>query len=107
VIDILVENLRALPAVPGILPASRDGRPVHLSSVYRWTTVGIRGVVLETIQVGGRRLTSVEALQRFAERLSARTGAGAGNPTGLGGRTVAQRQRAARRAEQALIEKGA
>jgi hypothetical protein len=101
-----MENLRALAEVPGVLPANR-GRPIHISSVYRWTTSGVRGVVLETVQVGGRRLTSLEALQRFAERLSARTGAGSDSPTGPGGRTVAQRQRAAQHADRALIEKGA
>ena len=31
---------------------------------------GVRGVILEALQVGGRRCTSVEALQRFFKALS-------------------------------------
>lgn len=49
----------------------------HLATVYRWSTTGVRGVVLETIQVGGTRCTSKEAVQRFCERL---TGLGASEP---------------------------
>jgi Protein of unknown function (DUF1580) len=51
-------------------PPRRRGRNAHVSSVYRWSTVGCRGVVLESLQVGGTRCTSREALQRFFERLS-------------------------------------
>ena len=42
----------------------------HVATVYRWSTVGYCGVVLETIQVGGTRCTSHEAVQRFCERLT-------------------------------------
>jgi hypothetical protein len=42
----------------------------HTATVYRWSTGGVRGVVLETIQVGGTRCTSKEAVQRFCERLT-------------------------------------
>ena len=71
----------------------------HVSTLYRWATAGCRGVVLESIQVGGTRCTSREALQRFFERLSqpARPGplAEANRQPGpfVGRRTVAQRQR--------------
>ena len=44
----------------------------HTKTVYAWTTRGCRGAVLETIQVGGTRCTSREALQRFFERLTVR-----------------------------------
>jgi hypothetical protein len=49
----------------------------HVATVYRWSTTGFRGVILETIQVGGTRCTSYEALQRFCERL---TGSGPYGP---------------------------
>jgi hypothetical protein len=42
----------------------------HVATVYRWSTTGVRGVVLETLQIGGTRFTSREALQRFCERLT-------------------------------------
>lgn len=44
-------------------------------TVWRWMERGTRGIRLEYIKAGGARLTSVQALQRFADRLTAdRTG---------------------------------
>ena len=48
---------------------------VHLSTLHRWRTRGVRGHVLETLRIGGKRVTSIEALQRFADSLSAADGA--------------------------------
>lgn len=56
----LNEDLISLSQAARELP----GRP-HLSTIWRWTTRGVRGVVLETLVVAGRRFTSHEALQRF------------------------------------------
>ena len=71
-IDLRQEQLIPIREVPRLLPARRTGRHVHISAVYRWMTRGIRGVRLEAAKVGGATYTSVEALQRFSERLSAR-----------------------------------
>jgi hypothetical protein len=38
--------------------------------MYRWTRVGCRGVVLESLNVGATRCTSREAVARFISRLS-------------------------------------
>lgn len=38
---------------------------VKVSTPSRWASIGIKGVKLETIRVGGRRLTSAEAFRRF------------------------------------------
>jgi len=46
----------------------------HVATVYRWSTAGVRGVILETLQVGGTRCTSREAVQRFCEALTDATG---------------------------------
>jgi len=43
----------------------RNGKKVHYSTLYRWSTKGARGRVLESRLVGGIRYTTVEALQRF------------------------------------------
>lgn len=43
----------------------RNGKKVHYSTIYRWTTKGARGRVLESHLVGGIRYTTVEAVQRF------------------------------------------
>ena len=70
-IDISQETLLPIREVPRHLPPRPNGKRVHISAVYRWTQRGIRGAVLEAIRIGGSTYTSTEALQRFAERLSA------------------------------------
>lgn len=70
-IDITNENLIRICDVPRRLPARPSGRRIHVSTVYRWIMRGVRGVCLEVIRVGGTTYTSAEALQRFADHLSA------------------------------------
>jgi hypothetical protein len=92
-IQLQVEQLVALGEVPQVLPRRGQGKRLHVSSVYRWVTRGVRGILLETLRVGGSTYTSLEALQRFAERLSPRSqGAAPANP--------GQRRRAVARATQ-------
>lgn len=69
-IDIERESLVSIRDVPRQIPPRRSGRRVHISAVYRWLGRGVRGVKLEAIKIGGTTYTSLEALQRFAERLS-------------------------------------
>lgn len=57
---ILHEN----PILLGDVPKHVPGRP-SLAAVYRWFRTGIRGVKLETMLVGGKRMTSEAALERF------------------------------------------
>jgi len=38
---------------------------VHVSTVWRWATTGVRGRVLPTIEVGGRRFILVADLEQF------------------------------------------
>ena len=66
----IAENIITLVDGANESPRRRRGRKTHVSCLYRWSTHGCRGVVLETIQVGGTRCTSQETLQRFFERLS-------------------------------------
>ncbi len=63
-LDIQREQMISLTEATKRLP----GRPA-VSTVRRWTG-GIRGVVLETALIGGKRYTSIEALQRFVNALS-------------------------------------
>jgi hypothetical protein len=104
------EALISLPDAAKALPRRRRGRNAHVSTLFRWTTIGVRGVVLESIQIGGTRCTSREALQRFFEQLSLQhqTGAVAGQPgPSTGRRTTAQRQRQSAEAGRKLAELGA
>ena len=52
------------------LPRRRAGKKTHVSCFYRWTNAGCRGVILESIQVGGTRCTSKEAITRFFDALT-------------------------------------
>jgi len=56
----LKEKLLSVSEAVKIIP----GRP-HLSTVWRWISNGVGGVRLETVQIGGRRYTSIEAIERF------------------------------------------
>lgn len=44
-----------------------------MAAIYRWVNDGIRGVVLESVRVGGCTYTSLEAIQRFANLLTTST----------------------------------
>jgi hypothetical protein len=66
---ILAESVIFLTDVVEYLPRSGDS-PVHASTVMRWVRRGCRGVKLEAARLGGRWVTSREALTRFVERLS-------------------------------------
>ena len=68
--ELLREELLSLPAAAKFLPRRRGGKKVHTATLYRWTTNGLRGVVLESLQIGGTRCTSREAMERFFERLN-------------------------------------
>lgn len=102
-IDALSEQIISLTEAAKILPQRRGGKRPHVSCVYRWTLSGCRGVKLESIQVGGTRCTSREALGRFFERLSHAAGTDRDLPTV---RTPSQRAKASARAAEELIKAG-
>jgi hypothetical protein len=70
--ELTYETLISLVDAARLLPPARQGRPVSMSCILRWILSGVRtpsGVVrLEAVRLGGRWLTSREALQRFAEQ---------------------------------------
>ena len=71
-IDLASERLIAFTEVGDFLPTRRQGRKVHATTVHRWTTGGGKGIVLDSIMVGGSRYTSQQALQRFCDALTVR-----------------------------------
>jgi len=104
---LLTETLIGLLEAARRLPPGRGGRPVSFSCVFRWITEGIRGpdghrVKLEGVRVGGRWLTSEEALARWAERLTPRLDC----DRPLAPRTSARRNKAAEKAAQKLDNVG-
>ncbi|MFT7464314.1 MAG: hypothetical protein ACI9EF_002667 [Pseudohongiellaceae bacterium] len=64
-----------LSEVADLLPRHR-GRPIHISTVYRWVQQGVHGVRLSTARIGGRLYTSREALHQFMAQLSGDDGPG-------------------------------
>jgi hypothetical protein len=68
-IDIHSEKVVTFAEAARLLPRRRAGRKPHISTLYRWSSRGLRGVTLEIIQIGGTACTSREALQRFFDRL--------------------------------------
>ena len=100
-IDPNTEHLISLAEAARLLPRRRAGKRPHVSCIYRWTTSGCKGVVLESLQVGGTRCTSREALARFFEAL---THGGRGDRPAV--RSVARRERAAAAAAKALEDMG-
>ena len=53
------------------------GRRLHPATCWRWGTRGIDGVKLKTWMVGGRRCTTVEAVQDFICKRTVEATAGA------------------------------
>ena len=105
--NLVSESLITLNQAARLLPPSRRGAPVSFSCVFRWVTAGLRGpdgrhVRLEAARVGGRWLTSREALQRFADALTPQMG-GESAPAP---RTPGQRRRAHERATRQLEQVG-
>jgi hypothetical protein len=81
-----------------------------VSTLFRWSKSGCRGVILPTIQLGGSRCTSVEAMQVFVETLTERSH----DPRGTTGpaalpprRSLSQRQRESEAAGKRLEQMGA
>ncbi len=106
-IDLKTEKTLRLQQVGKYLPPTRNGKHPTLSCVLRWILQGVKlpsgeTVRLEAIRISGRWITSVEALQRFAERQTpviADT-----KPTAT--RTPTARQRAVDRADRELAKAG-
>jgi len=62
------ENKKLLPLLKAV--ESATGVRPHLSTVIRWVTKGTRGVRLEAVMLGGRRMTTVENVERFVDASS-------------------------------------
>lgn len=88
-----------------------NGRTPHCSTIWRWARRGLGGVHLETRKIGGRFVTSKEALERFTKQLAEMPIATiqttpAPPPPVPRKRTPAQRQRDIAAAEAALAKAG-
>lgn len=89
------------------VPRVRGARKLAISTGYRWISTGVRGVVLESLMIGGTRCTSEEALQRFFERLTSPPDCDSTSWPSAQIRTAAQRRRDSERAGRELEASGA
>jgi len=105
-IDLQTEQPISLAEAARSVPAARNGKRTHLSTILRWILQGARApgggrVKLEGVRLGNRWMTSRQALQRFAERLTPSQ-----EPPPPSPRSPAARERADRRAEKELERLG-
>jgi hypothetical protein len=84
-----------LPLVKAVEAAT--GRRPHLSTILRWCQYGSRGIRLESWVLGGRRLTTVEAVKNYMEAVTAASVGGLAPP-------VETPNQASKRAERAAKE---
>jgi hypothetical protein len=81
-IDLTAEKAIPLSRAARLVPSATGEGTVHPSTIHRWVVRGHRGIKLEALRLGGRWVTSAEAVARFAERLTAAyTGESSGTPT--------------------------
>ncbi len=99
-IDVATQTVFPLADTPAHVPRRRGGKKLNKATAFRWAKDGLRGVRLETLRVGGTLCTSVEALQRFFERLSEE------EPRATQMRTPAARQNALARVDRELDSLG-
>ena len=50
--------------------AKRFPQKLNICTLFRWCKDGVRNTVLESVVIGGRRWTSVEAIRRFVASTS-------------------------------------
>jgi hypothetical protein len=110
-IDIVKERQISLSEAATLYPSSRNGRPTHISTPLRHITKGIqlaKGEVirLEGARLGGRWITSVEAVQRFMDRLTAGALADSSETSASTIHTTKQRRRELDRVQRELAEAG-
>ena len=64
-LDLKRDTVFSLRDVPAHLPRFQGQKKVHTSTVFRWAQRGTAGRRLETWRLGGRRVTTLRALQEF------------------------------------------
>ena len=68
-IDIEKEQIFPLSHARKVVPVG--GKELHVSTIWRWCSRGLRGVKLEHVRVDRRVCTSTQAISRFVNALAA------------------------------------
>ena len=75
-IDISLEETYSHTDIAKTPPRRRAGKKPNVATLYRWAQNGCRGIRLEVINIGATKCTSMEALQRFFDALTAQAESG-------------------------------
>jgi hypothetical protein len=107
--QLMTETLISLPQAARMLPAFRGNGRTSPTTLWRWISAGVRlptgeRLRLEGIRIGGRWLTTVEAITRFAKRQTDIREPPPESGRVPGFRTPEQRRRAVMRAGERLKE---
>jgi hypothetical protein len=102
-VNLKTETVVDLNQASRYLGLGRNRRPMHLSTLVRAITRGVKGHRLEALRIGNRWLTSIEALQRWGERQAAASASPVGESPH---RTSAARRRSDERAAAELDRRG-
>ena len=70
-INLQTDTTLSLLQAAKLIPPTRGDKPVQVCTLVRWILHGVRGVRLEAVRIGGRWITSHEALDRFTAALTA------------------------------------
>lgn len=106
-IDLETETLLTFSQAAAEQPCRREGKRVSTVTLWRWSTRGSGGVILETLQTPSGRVTSREAVARFFLALTEQRQASSARPVPplCLRRSPARRQRDSERAEQQLLRR--
>jgi len=102
-IDVEIEQAITLRQATKLRALQRNGRKPHLSALHRWCSSGVKGVVLESIVIGGSRCTSREAVDRWITALTTKAN---GEKVAPMIRTPGRRERDYQRADHELANSG-
>lgn len=67
---VLSEDLCTFAEVTKMIREQQSTSKMHVSTVHRWCLRGVKGHKLESVRVGGRLLTSRQAVHRFLNALN-------------------------------------
>jgi len=70
VINTTTEHVISLEKAAERVAEAQGRERMSTKTLYRWSRQGLRGVVLETVQAGGKKATTLEALDRFFRALT-------------------------------------
>jgi hypothetical protein len=105
-IDLKTEKPLSLAQAAKLIPPTRQDKGVHASTLVRWILHGPRGVRLEAARLGGRWITSPEALERFSAALTAQYVTPSIQPSVSSQKDSLRRSRQQERVEQELAALG-